>query len=284
MNLVQALIIGIIQGLTEFIPISSSAHMILAERVLKLDQALSPEAITAFNAVLQLGTLGAVMLYFLPDIVSITRGFVLGNLARLRGQRDAASADALNLGWLIILGSIPIGTIGLLAKKIIEGNLTKNLYLISFSMILWALLLWLAEKIGSQRKAMSDLGVGDALAVGFGQVFALIPGSSRSGTTIACALFAGMRRETAARFSFLLSIPAIAASGLLELKEAVHHLGSLGTVNLLAGTVVAAIVGYASIAFLLSYLRRRSLWIFIVYRLVVGVAILALLYQGLIKP
>jgi undecaprenyl-diphosphatase len=284
MNLVQALIIGIIQGLTEFIPISSSAHMILAERVLKLDQALSPEAITAFNAVLQLGTLGAVMLYFLPDIVSITRGFVLGNLARLRGQRDAASADALNLGWLIILGSIPIGTIGLLAKKIIEGNLTKNLYLISFSMILWALLLWLAEKIGSQRKAMSDLGVGDALAVGFGQVFALIPGSSRSGTTIACALFAGMRRETAARFSFLLSIPAIAASGLLELKEAVHHLGSLGTVNLLAGTVVAAIVGYASIAFLLSYLRRRSLGIFIVYRLVVGVAILALLYQGLIKP
>ncbi len=284
MNLVQALIIGIIQGLTEFIPISSSAHMILAERVLRLDQQLSPEAITAFNAVLQLGTLLAVMLYFLPDILTITRGFVLGNLARLRGQRDPASADALNLGWLIILGSIPIGTVGLLAKKIIEGNLTKNLYLISFSMIVWALLLWVAEKIGSQRKAMSDLGVGDALAVGFGQVFALIPGSSRSGTTIACALFAGMRRETAARFSFLLSIPAIAASGLLELKEAVHHLGSLGTANLLAGTVVAAIVGYASIAFLLSYLRRRSLGIFIVYRLIVGVAILVLVYRGIVRP
>lgn len=284
MNLLQAIIIGIVQGLTEFIPISSSAHMILTERAMQLDQALTPEAITAFNAVLQLGTLLAVMLYFLPDIVTITRGFVLGNLALLRGQRDGASADALNLGWLIILGSIPIGTVGLLAKKIIEGNLTKNLYLISFSMILWALLLWLAEKVGSQRKAMSDLGVREALVVGFGQVFALIPGSSRSGTTIACALFAGMKRETAARFSFLLSIPAIAASGLLELKEAIHHLGSLGTMNLLAGTIVSAIVGYASIAFLLSYLRRRSLGIFIGYRLIVGVAILVLVYRGVINP
>ena len=284
MNLVQALIIGIIQGLTEFIPISSSAHMILTERVLQLDQVLTPEAITAFNAVLQLGTLVAVILYFLPDILNITQGFVIGNLARLRGQRDAASADALNLGWLIIIGSIPIGTVGLLAKKIIEGALTKNLFVISVSMIVWALLLWLAEKIGSQRKAMSELGVGDALAVGFGQVFALIPGSSRSGTTIACALFAGIRRETAARFSFLLSIPAIAASGLLELKEAIHHLNSLGTMNLLVGTVAAAIVGYASIAFLLSYLRRHSLWVFIGYRLIVGAAILVLVYRGIVRP
>ena len=284
MNLVQALIIGIIQGLTEFIPISSSAHMILTERVLQLDQVLTPEAITAFNAVLQLGTLVAVILYFLPDILNITQGFVIGNLARLRGQRDAASADALNLGWLIIIGSIPIGTVGLLAKKIIEGALTKNLFVISVSMIVWALLLWLAEKIGSQRKAMSELGVGDALAVGFGQVFALIPGSSRSGTTIACALFAGIRRETAARFSFLLSIPAIAASGLLELKEAIHHLNSLGTMNLLVGTVAAATVGYASIAFLLSYLRRHSLWVFIGYRLIVGAAILVLVYRGIVRP
>jgi undecaprenyl-diphosphatase len=224
------------------------------------------------------------MLYFLPDILTITRGFVLGNLARLRGKRDPASADALNLGWLIILGSIPIGTVGLLAKKIIEGNLTKNLYLISFSMIVWALLLWVAEKIGSQRKAMSDLGVGDALAVGFGQVFALIPARHARAPPSRARCLAGIRRETAARFSFLLSIPAIAASGLLELKEAVHHLDSLGTANLLAGTIVAAIVGYASIAFLLNYLRRRSLGIFIVYRLIVGVAILVLVYRGIIRP
>jgi undecaprenyl-diphosphatase len=274
MNLIQAIIIGIVQGLTEFIPVSSSAHMILTERAMKLDQTLSPEALTAFNAVLQLGTLAAVLLYFLPDVLNITRGFIIGNLARLRGKRDAASEDAWRLGWLIILGSLPIGTVGLLAKKIIEGSLTKNLFVISISMIVWAILLDLAERFGSGRKAMTHLGVKEAL----------IPGSSRSGTTIACALFAGMKRDTAARFSFLLSIPAIAASGLLELKEAIHHMGSLGTVNLLVGTVAAAIVGYLSIAFLLNYLRQRSLDIFILYRLIVGAVILVAVYRGILNP
>ncbi len=284
MNLLQALIIGIVQGLTEFIPISSSAHMILAERAMKLDQTLTPEAMTAFNAVLQLGTLLAVVLYFLPDILNITRDFIAGNLALLRGNRNHTTREGFRLGWLIILGSLPIGTIGLLAKKIIEGSLTKNLYVISLSMIVWAVLLGLAERFGSGRKAMTDLGVKEALVVGIGQVFALIPGSSRSGTTIACALFAGIKRDTAARFSFLLSIPAIAASGLLELKEAVHYLNALGTLNLLVGTAAAAIVGYLSIAFFLSYLRQRTMGIFIGYRLVVGLAILGLVVGGMIAP
>lgn len=284
MNLIQAIIIGIVQGLTEFIPVSSSAHMILSERAMKLDQTLAPEAITAFNAVLQLGTLAAVILYFLPDIISITRGFIVGNLARLRGQQDAESAEPMKLGWLIIIGSLPIGTVGLVAKKIIEGALTKNLFVISISMIVWAVLLDLAERFGSGRKTMPDLGVKEALVVGFGQVFALIPGSSRSGTTIASALFAGVKRETAARFSFLLSIPAIAASGLLELKEAIHHLGTLGAVNLLAGTVAAGIVGYLSIAFFLRHLRQRSMDVFIIYRLIVGIGILLAVSQGVINP
>jgi undecaprenyl-diphosphatase len=216
--------------------------------------------------------------------VNITRGFILGNLARLQSKRDAESEDAWRLGWLIILGSLPIGTVGLLAKKIIEGSLTKNLFVISISMIVWAILLDLAERFGSGRKAMTDLGAKDALLVGFGQIFALIPGSSRSGTTIASALYTGMKRDTAARFSFLLSIPAIAASGLLELKEAVHHLGALGSLNLVAGTIAAAIIGYASIAFLMNYLRHRSLDVFIIYRLVVGVAILIAVYRGIIAP
>lgn len=284
MNLIQALIIGIVQGLTEFIPVSSSAHMILTERAMKLDQTLSPEALTAFNAVLQLGTLLAVVLYFLPDIFNITRDFIAGNLALLRGDRNQTTREGFRLGWLIILGSLPIGTIGLLAKKIIEGSLTKNLYVISISMVVWAILLDLAERFGSGRKAMTDLGVKEALIVGFGQIFALIPGSSRSGTTIASALFAGIKRDTAARFSFLLSIPAIAASGLLELKEAIHYLGDLGTLNLLVGTIAAAIVGYLSIAFFLSYLRQRTMDVFIGYRLIVGLAILGLVYQGVIRP
>ena len=284
MNLIQAILIGIVQGLTEFIPVSSSAHMILAERLMKLNQSLSPEALTAFNAVLQLGTLAAVLLYFLPDILTITQGFVMGNLAAVQGKQAPEYAEARKLGWLIILGSIPIGTIGLLAKKIIEGNLTKNLFVISISMIVWALLLGLAEMIGSMRKSMADLGVVDALIVGFGQVFALIPGSSRSGTTMACAMFAGIKRDAAARFSFLLSIPAIAASGLLEMKEAVHYLDLIGTANLIAGTIAAALVGYLSIAFLLNYLRRRTLSVFIVYRLVTGIWILALVYTKTIQP
>ncbi|NOT61106.1 MAG: UDP-diphosphatase [Acidobacteria bacterium] len=284
MNLIQAILIGIVQGLTEFIPVSSSAHMILTERLMKVDQALTPEALTAFNAVLQLGTLAAVMLYFLPDIISITQGFVMGNLAWLQKKPAGEYAESRMLGWLIILGSIPIGTVGLAAKKIIEGNLTKNLFIISISMIVWALLLGLAEKIGSARKSMSDLGIVDALIVGFGQVFALIPGSSRSGTTMACAMFAGIKRDAAARFSFLLSIPAIAASGLLEMKEAIHFLDRIGTTNLIAGTIAAALVGYLSIAFLLNYLRRRTLNVFIVYRLLVGIGILALVYTKTIQP
>jgi undecaprenyl-diphosphatase len=251
---------------------------------MKVDQTLTPEALTAFNAVLQLGTLAAVMLYFLPDIISITQGFVMGNLAKVQGKQAPEYAEACKLGWLIILGSIPIGTVGLAAKKIIEGNLTKNLFVISISMIVWAVLLGLAEKFGSMRKSMADLGVVDALIVGFGQVFALIPGSSRSGTTMASAMFAGIKRDAAARFSFLLSIPAIAASGLLEMKEAVHYLDLLGITNLIAGTIAAALVGYLSIAFLLNYLRRRTLSVFIVYRLVTGIWILALVYTKTIQP
>lgn len=284
MTLIQALIIGIVQGLTEFIPVSSSAHMILAERAMGLEQTLSPEAMTAFNAVLQLGTLLAVVLYFLPDIFNITRDFIIGNLALLRGDRQQTTREGFRLGWLIILGSLPIGTIGLLAKKIIEGSLTKNLYVISISMIVWAVLLGLAERLGSGRKAMTDLGVKETLIVGFGQIFALIPGSSRSGTTIASALFAGIKRDTAARFSFLLSIPAIAASGLLEMKEAIHYLGDIGMLNLINGTIAAAIVGYLSIAFFLGYLRQRTMGIFIGYRLIVGIAILFMVYQGVIRP
>ncbi|HWQ34727.1 MAG TPA: undecaprenyl-diphosphatase UppP [Blastocatellia bacterium] len=289
MNLLQAIIVGIIQGLTEFIPVSSSGHMVLVEKAMGLSRVMTPEQITAFNAVIQLGTLAAVLIYFFRDIIEITLGFVSGNLKLLSrneqsdGER-ARAIDAARLGWLVIVGSLPIGIIGLAAKKIIEGTLTKNLWVISLSMIVWAILLMLAEMIGSHRKQMSEVGYKDALAVGVAQVFALIPGSSRSGTTICAALFSGLRRDVAARFSFLLSIPAIGASGLLELKEAIHHIGHIGALNLVAGTIVAGIVGYASIAFLLSYLRTHTNYLFIGYRLIVGLLILGLVGAGLVLP
>jgi undecaprenyl-diphosphatase len=278
MNLLQAIILGIIQGLTEFIPISSSGHLIIAEKWMGLT--MTPQQITAFVAVMQLGTLAAVIIYFLNDILTITIGFIQGNLLWLRGLRGDTPRKAARLGWLIIIGTLPIAIIGLLAKKIIEGETTKNLFVIGTSMIAWAVLLWLAELFGMRRRELEHVGVSEAVVVGIAQAFALVPGSSRSGTTITAALFAGMTREAAARFSFLLSIPAIGASGLLELKEALELLSGTSMFNLAVATAVSAVVGYASIAFLLTYLRRHSTLIFIVYRLIAGAIVLGVAYRA----
>jgi undecaprenyl-diphosphatase len=280
MNLIQAIILGIIQGLTEFIPISSSGHLIIAEKLMGLDATMSPQQITAFVAVMQLGTLVAVIFYFLSDIVSITLGFINGTTGWLAGRRDRTARNAARMGWLIIVGTLPIGVIGILAKRVIEGNLTKNLYVIGTSLIVWAVLLWVAERIGQQRKEMEHIRFREALIVGLTQVFALIPGSSRSGTTITGALLAGMTRQTAARFSFLLSIPAIGASGLLELKEALHLLNDTSMTNLIVATLVSMIVGYVSIAFLLNYLRQHTTSVFVVYRLLLGGAVLLLAFRS----
>lgn len=284
MNLLQAIILGIIQGLTEFIPVSSSGHLILAEKLMGLEAVMTPQQITAFVAVMQLGTLAAVIIYFFSDILSISIGWLQGNLLWLQGQRGQRGYNArksARLGWMIIIGTIPIGVIGLLAKKIIEGTLTKSLLVIGSSMVIWAVILWIAEQVGNRRREIEHTGMREALIVGFAQVFSLIPGSSRSGTTIAGALFAGMSREAAARFSFLLSIPAVAASGILEMREAVHILSGTSVVNLIVATIVSGIVGYATIAFLLSYLKRHSTYAFIVYRLLVGIILLTLAFKGM---
>lgn len=281
MNLLQAIILGIIQGLTEFIPISSSGHLIIAEKFMGLENTMTPQQITAFVAVMQLGTLAAVIIYFIHDILSISIGWIQGNLLWLQGQRGHTARKASRMGWLIIIGTLPIATIGLLAKKIIEGSLTKNLFVIGSSLVIWALILWIAEQAGNRRREMEHAGLREALIVGFAQVFALIPGSSRSGTTIAGALFAGMSREAAARFSFLLSIPAVAASGILELREALHILNDNASfTNLIVATIVSGIVGYASIAFLLSYLRKHTTYAFIIYRLLAGLIVLGLAFKG----
>ncbi len=292
MTLIQAILLGIVQGLTvqgltEFIPISSTAHLVLAARAMNLP--LTPEQTTASIAVIQLGTLVAVLTYFARDIWSITRSFVRDHLMILKnGRRDdfnrtipgaRLSPDAW-MGWLVIIGSIPVAVFGLLFKKQIEGTFTKNLVVIATMMIVIAILLGIAEFVGQQRRRMGELGIKDSLAVGFAQCLALIPGSSRSGSTIMAGLFAGETRETAARFSFLLSIPAIAASGLLELREAIHKLpeGSLGP--LAFGIIVSGIIGYISIWFLLHYLRTHTTGIFIAYRLIVGGAILFMVFSG----
>jgi undecaprenyl-diphosphatase len=291
MTLLQAIILGIVQGLTEFIPVSSTAHLIFASRLIGLfngvDAALKAQQTTATIAVIQLGTLLAVLIYFARDIVNITTAFVRDHLALLRGRNRVDGSVRLShdawLGWLVILGSIPVAVIGLLFKHQIEGTFTKNLWIIATMMIVVALLLGLAELVGKRNRSLEQLGISDALAVGCAQVLALIPGSSRSGSTIMAGLFTGMTRETAARFSFLLSMPAIAASGLLELKEAVHKLPDGSYLPLIVATIVSGLVGYASIWFLLRFLRTHSTGVFIFYRLIVGAAIIFALLGGYIS-
>ena len=287
MTILQAILLGLVQGLTEFIPVSSTAHLVFAARVVNLyggvDKTLQAEQTTATIAVIQLGTLLAVFVYFARDIANILRAFAGDHLALMKGRavdgQPKLSRDAW-LGWLVIIGSVPVGIVGLLFKEQIEGPFTKNLWVIATMMVVVGVLMAIAEAVGKRDHDMTKLGIGHALAVGTAQVLSLIPGSSRSGSTIMGGLFAGLTRETAARFSFLLSIPAISASGLLELREAIEKLpdGSYGA--LIVATIVSGAVGYASIWFLLRFLRTHSTGVFIVYRVIVGGVILAALAAG----
>ncbi len=280
MSIWQAIILGLIQGLTEFIPISSTAHLTIAGNLFGLINPDHPDQWTALIAVIQLGTLVAVIIYFWSDIINIIIGFVSANLALIRRKpvSETAKYNAW-LGWLVIAGSIPVAVVGLLFRHVIEGKLTKDIRVIAASLIGLAILLTIAELTARHSRDMKDLKLRDAIIVGFAQIFALIPGSSRSGTTITGGLFSGLTRETAARFSFLLSMPAIAGSGLLELPKAFKSLDSNWT-TLIIATIVAAISGYISIAFLIRYLQRHTTFLFVGYRIVLGLILFGLLAAG----
>lgn len=282
MNLLEAILLGIIQGLTEFLPISSTGHLTLFGKLFNLISPQQPEEWTAFIAVIQLGTLIAVIIYFWKDIWKIIFDFINENLK----QRVKFSEQKLNskLGWFIIIGSIPVGIIGKSLQKTIEGSLTKDLYVIACSLIGLAIVLAIAEKTASLKKDMNDITGWNAFWIGVAQCFALIPGSSRSGTTITGGLFLGLNRETAARFSFLLSIPAVLASGLLELYEARKFIDPGLALYMAVATIFAFIFGYFSIDFLLKYLRRKTTFVFIYYRLALGIVILTLLSMHIIQP
>lgn len=282
MSIIEAILLGIIQGLTEFLPISSTAHLTIAGKLLHLISSENPERWTAFIAVIQLGTMLAVIIYFWKDLVNIIADFLKENLLK----RKNFSGQTINsrIGWYIIIGTIPIVIIGLSFKDVIEGVLTKDLWIISSSLIALAVLLAISEKVSKHLKEMDKIKWYDALIIGIGQTVALIPGSSRSGTTITAGLFLGLSRETAARFSFLLSIPAVLASGLLELKESLPYINFAESVNLIIATAVAGISGYMAIDFLLKYLRKNTTFIFVYYRIILGAGIIILLYLTLLKP
>ena len=287
MSFLHAIILGLIQGLTEFIPVSSTAHLTIAGKL--MGEVKNDQQWTAFIAVIQLGTLIAVILYFWSEIIRIIQGFVTANLALIKKRPITPSQrDHAWLGWLIIIGTLPIAVFGLLLKRIIEGPLTKDLRVIAASLIGLAILLTIAEIVGKQRRDMKNIRLSDALAVGFAQVLALIPGSSRSGTTITAGLFSGLKREAAARFSFLLSIPAVAASGLLELPKALRPVATDSALQaatpdwtaIIVATIVAGVSGYLSIAFLLRYLQRHTTFVFVGYRIALGLFLIGLLVTG----
>jgi undecaprenyl-diphosphatase len=281
MTLWQAIVLGLIQGLTEFLPISSTAHLRIVPAWLGWGD---PGA--AFTAVTQLGTLAAVFIYFARDIWKIAVAMCGCSRPAPSGRGDVPTATErrgynARLGWMICAGTVPVVVIGLACKKYIEHH-WRSLYIIAGAMIGLALVLALAEWFERRRqrlREMNEVGWLDAMVVGCFQAIALIPGSSRSGCTITGGLFLGMKRDTAAQFSFLLSLPAVFAAGILELKE-LRHAHAIGWTNTLVATLVAFVVGYASIAFLLGYLRRHTTWVFIFYRLALGALLLAALAAG----
>jgi undecaprenyl-diphosphatase len=284
MTMLQALLLGIIQGLSEFIPISSTAHLTIAASLLGVIDPQHPERWTAFMAVVQLGTLVAVIAYFRRDILRTTLSFMRENVGPARRPIRQQSADA-RMGWFVVLGSIPIVVIGLAFKDVIEGAFTKDLRVIAASLVGLAVVLWLVDRRAAFKRTTADMSVRDALLVGLAQAVALIPGSSRSGTTITAGLALGLTRESAARFSFLLSIPAILGAGVLEFLHEIEHIQwSEGGMELLAATIAAAISGYWSIAFLLGYLRQRTMTSFVVYRILLGVILAVLLAMGAVQP
>jgi undecaprenyl-diphosphatase len=281
MSIFYAILLGIIQGLTEFIPVSSTAHLTLAGKAMGVIDYENPEEWTAFIAVIQLGSLLAVIAYFRTDILNIIRGFLKANLSYIN-KRPVQQTDKANalLGWMVIIGTIPAAVVGLAFKRQIEGVLTKDLRVISVALIALAIVLLIAEWKGSRQRDMQQLKLSDAVIIGLAQVFALVPGCSRSGSTITGGLFAGLTRDTAARFSFLLSIPAIGASGLLELPKA---LKAVDHTILAVATIAALLSSYATIAFLIKFLQHNSTFVFAGYRIVLGLLIIALLAMGTIS-
>ena len=278
MDLTEALILGIVQGLTEFLPISSTAHLRIVPALAGWDD---PGA--AFSAVIQIGTLAAVLAYFRRDIARIAHAW-FGSLA---GRRAENHLD-VRMGWMMIVATVPIVICGLLFKDTIETTL-RSLYIVAGALIGLAIILAVAELYvrrqaarGVGQKQLDDVTWRDAIVTGLAQALALVPGSSRSGITITAGLFCGLSRETAARFSFLLSLPSVLAAGLYQLYKARESLlaTSDDVLALVVATIASAIVGYLSIAFLLRYLKTHTTYVFIAYRLLLGGAVLYWLSTG----
>jgi undecaprenyl-diphosphatase len=281
LNLAQSVTLGVVQGLTEFLPISSTAHLKIVPALLHWKDPGAPA-----TAVIQLGTVVAVIAYFARDLWAMTRAL----FGALRPGGDRTSPEA-RLALAVVVGTLPVCILGLLLKHKIETVFRSN-YVIAFAMIAMAVVLFLADRLIPKRRPLEDITVKDGLIVGLMQALALIPGSSRSGSTLTGAYLTGLDAAAAVRFSFLLSVPATALAGLFELKdflkpetmspEVAAQTMTWTKPDLLIATIVAGVVGYASIAWLLNYLRKHPPLVFVIYRIVVGLALIGLISAGYI--
>ncbi|MFU8852544.1 undecaprenyl-diphosphate phosphatase [Micromonospora sp. SL1-18] len=277
MTWVEAIVLGIVQGLTEFLPVSSSGHLRITSALF-----FNRDAGASFTAVTQLGTEAAVLIYFAKDIWRIVRTWLVGLV-----DRSVRSSLDYRMGWYVIIGTIPIGIFGLLFKDQIR-TAGRNLYLVSFTLIFFALVLAFAEYWGRQTRTLENFRMRDGIIMGFAQAMALIPGVSRSGGTLTAGLLINLTRETAARYSFLLAIPAVVISGVFSLPD-VFEPSAPGTAapsvaQMIVATVIAFAIGYAAIAWLLRYVAHHTLYLFVLYRVAVGSLVLSLLLTGVISP
>jgi undecaprenyl-diphosphatase len=273
MDYIDAVILGIVEGLTEFLPVSSTGHLTIVEKALGLK--VDDPSITAYTAVIQMGAIAAVLLYFRTDIGRIAAAWFRGVFRpEYRGHFDH------RFGWYIIVGSIPIGIVGFLGKNVISGPL-RSLWWVGGALVLWSAVMVYAERVGSQKRGEKDLTMTDSVVVGLLQCVALVPGVSRSGATISGGLLRGLDRVTATRLSFFLSIPALTAAGLYELKDVVNS--DIGVGPTVVGTLVSFVVAYAAVAWLLKFVAGHPITWFVPYRIVLGLALLGLLATGVIS-
>ncbi len=275
MTVWRAIVIGVVQGLTEFLPISSTAHVKVVPVLLGWgDPGVS------FTAVIQLGSVAAILWYFWDDLSSVTMNFL-----KAFSKRDYHSSD-FRLGLGIALGTVPIVVAGLFIKLFVPGydeSIVRSTGAIAITSIVMAALLGLAEMIGSRKRDFSKLTMNDGIGVGLAQMLALVPGVSRSGSTLTAGLFLGLKRETAARFSFLLGMPAILLSGLVSLTDVIGSNSAVGIVPLLGGLLAAVVSSYLAIAWLIEFLKKHSTWVFVWYRLAFGAVLLGALALGAIE-
>ena len=274
MSILQAILLGIVEGVTEFLPVSSTGHLTITERLLgfRIDAA----DITAFTAIIQVGAVAAVIIYFWDDLWAIVRSLFAGLTdAQRRSDRD------FRYGLAVAVGSIPIAIVGLAFRHQIEGPL-RSLWVVGTALIVWSGVLWLADRSARQDRGEDDFGMPDGLAMGITQCIALVPGVSRSGATIAAGLFRGLDRVTVTRMSFFLAIPALTAAGLFEaVTKASDISNGIGWGPTLVGVVVSFVVAYVAVAWFLRYVGRHTFGIFIAYRVILGVIVLGVVATGL---